>query len=299
MKESRLFFILYHLVANRTVTAGQLADKLDVSVRTIYRDVERLCEAGIPVYTTSGRQGGLALVEGYTLDSVLFSSEEKRTILASLQSLDATQEPGHEVVVEKLSALFGDQEDSWLEVDFSGWGSRELDNRKFNMVRDAVINHRVLEIEYCNSKGEQDIRILEPLQMLYKARAWYLKAYCRTNGGFRLFKLSRILSAKAVGRQVEKKCYPAPSPTEHEAPYTTFILRFSAVMAYRVYDEFDATSVQKEKDGTLLVTTCWPYDSWVAGYVLSFGPSVTVVEPQCLRDEIHEMAKKLCELYKT
>jgi predicted DNA-binding transcriptional regulator YafY len=70
-------------------------------------------------------------------------------------------------------------------------------------------------------------------------------------------------------------------------------------MAYRVYDEFDATSVQKEKDGTLLVTTCWPYDSWVAGYVLSFGPSVTVVEPQCLRDEIHEMAKKLCELYKT
>jgi len=299
MKESRLFFILYHLIANRTVTAGQLAEKLDVSVRTIYRDVERLCEAGIPVYTTAGRQGGLALVEGYTLDSVLFSSEEKRTILASLRSLDATQEPGHEAVVEKLSALFDDHEQSWLEVDFSGWGSRELDNRKFNLVKDAVINHRMLEIEYCNSKGEQDIRILEPLQMLYKARAWYLKAYSRTDEGFRLFKLSRILTAKDVGQQVEKKSYPAPPTTEHEAPSTTFVLRFSHVVAYRVYDEFGAASVQKEKDGSLLVTTRWPYDRWVVGYILSFGPSVTVVEPQYLRDEVYEMAKKLCELYKT
>ena len=299
MKESRLFFILYHLIANKTVTAGQLAEKLEVSVRTIYRDVERLCEAGIPVYTTSGRQGGLALVEGYTLDSVLFSSEEKRTILASLRSLDATQEPGHEAVVEKLSALFGYQEDSWLEVDFSGWGSSELDNRKFRVIKEAVIDHRVLEIEYCNSKGEQDIRILEPLQMLYKARAWYLKAYCRTNEGFRLFKLSRILTVKIIGRQVGKKSYPVTENVEIAVPSITVVLRFSAAMAYRVYDEFDATSIQKEKDGSLLVTTRWPYDGWVAGYVLSFGPSVTVVEPRYLRDEVHEMAEKLCELYKT
>ncbi len=299
MKESRLFSILYHLMANRRVTAGALAQKLDVSERTIYRDIERLCEAGIPVYTTSGRQGGLALVEGYTLDSVLFSSEEKRTILASLRSLDATQEPGHEGVVKKLEALFGNQDDSWLEVDFSGWGSSELDNRKFRVIKEAVMNHRVLEIEYCNSKGEQDTRILEPLQMLYKARAWYLKAYCRTNEGFRLFKLSRILMVKTIGLQVERKSYPATANAEHEIPSITFVLRFSAAMAYRVYDEFDATSVQKEKDGTLLVTTSWPYDSWVVGYVLSFGSSVTVVEPQYLRDEVHDMAKKLCELNKT
>lgn len=298
MKESRLFSILYHLIAHQKVTAVRLAEKLEVSVRTIYRDVERLCEAGIPVYTIPGRQGGLALVEGFTLDKVLFSEDEKRTILASLKSLDVTGEPAHAAVLQKLTSLFGPLEEDWLEVDFSGWGSSNLDAKKFELIKDAVINHRLAEIEYCNSNGEQEIRTIEPMKLLSKAKAWYVKAYCRTNEGWRLFKLSRILAVRNLDQSFERKSYPQADECQ-SGRTTTFVLRFPSDLAYRVYDEFNRWSVQKEADGSLLVTAHWPYDAWVVGYVLGLGSSVTVVEPEQLREAVLEQAKKICERYKT
>lgn len=298
MQTSRMFQILYYLIANQTVTAGHLAEKLEVSTRTIYRDIERLSEAGIPVYSIAGRQGGLALVEGFTLDKVLLSHDERRTILSSLRSLDVTGEPGHEATLQKLNSLFGPMEEDWLEIDFSGWGPSELDNKKFELIKEAVIKCWVIQIAYCNSKGEEDTRTIEPLQLLYKAKAWYVKAYCRTNEGFRLFKLTRILRAKSLGGQFEKKSYPA-SDSKQSAPYTDIVLRFSRSMAYRVYDEFDSKYVCKEPAGSLLVCVSLPLDNWVVGYVLSFGSEVTVIEPDQLRQALLEQAKKIGDLYKS
>ncbi len=296
MKESRLFHILYYLISHQSVTAGKLAEKLEVSVRTIYRDAQRLCEAGVPVYTTQGRQGGLALVEGFTLDRVLFSEEEKRTILSSLRSLDVTAEPGHAETLQKLISLFGIPEDDWLEVDFGGWGSSELDTKQFELIKDAVIHQRLLQIEYCNSRGEQEKRILEPLRLFYKAKAWYVKAYCRTGEGFRLFKLSRILAVQVLDQTFEKKAYPR-SEDQKSIPCIATVLRFSHSVAYRVYDEFAAQSVQKESDGSFLVTVHWPNDAYLVGYVLSYGSQVKVLEPEPLRRAVREQAKQISEAY--
>ena len=123
MQESRLFKIVYHLLNKGHATASELAEKLEVSVRTIYRDIEALSEAGIPVYAETGRCGGIHLMPDFVLGKVMLSEKEKRELLAALQSLMVTGNVYPDSLLEKLTALFSAPSESWFEVDFSRWGN--------------------------------------------------------------------------------------------------------------------------------------------------------------------------------
>lgn len=107
LQESRLFKIMYYLLDKGRATAPELAEKLEVSVWTIYRDIDRISSAGIPIYITTGRNGGIQLIDGYVLDRTMLSEKEKQEILISLQSLSATQYPNADDILSKLRALFG------------------------------------------------------------------------------------------------------------------------------------------------------------------------------------------------
>lgn len=123
MQESRLFRILYYLLDKGHATAPELAEKFEVSVRTIYRDVDAISSAGIPIYVTTGRNGGIRFLDDYVLDKSFFSDSEKLEILSSLQSLSAVQYPEVETVLKKLGAIFQIGLTDWIDVDFSRWGS--------------------------------------------------------------------------------------------------------------------------------------------------------------------------------
>ena len=131
MQESRLFQILYYLLDKGQVTAPELAETFEVSVRTIYRDIDALSGAGVPVYTESGRSGGIRLMKGFVLDRAVLSEEEKREILTALQSINAAQRGNNSRILQKLSAVFQLSSADWLEVDFSRWGNSRTDNQKF------------------------------------------------------------------------------------------------------------------------------------------------------------------------
>ena len=118
MQDSRWFRIVYTLLDTGKCTASELAEKLEVSVRTIYRDLDALSAAGIPVYATQGKGGGVSLLPEYVLDNVLLSGEEKEKILMALQDLSAADETAGELLV-KLGALFQTRAADWIEVDFS------------------------------------------------------------------------------------------------------------------------------------------------------------------------------------
>lgn len=151
MKESRLFKIIYYILENGRVTAPELAEKFEVSVRTIYRDIDVISSAGIPIYVTTGRNGGIQILENYVLDKAVFSEKEKQDILSALQSVFVVNETYEKEMLTKLSALFHIHSDQWFEVDFSRWGSKTQDNTTFELLKNAVISHEAVRILYVNS----------------------------------------------------------------------------------------------------------------------------------------------------
>ena len=273
MQESRLFKIVYHLLDKGRATASELAEKFEVSVRTIYRDIDALSGAGIPIYAEAGRNGGIYLMNGFVMDKAVLTEEEKREILTALHSINSTSNIDNSQILQKLSAIFNVGSESWLEVDFSRWGNNGTDNAKFELLKSAVIQQRCVKITYANSYGTISERIIQPLKVLYKSMSWYLKAYCTEKQDYRIFKLTRIITLEMLSDTFEKKSFPELDEMSGQV-YSTIVLRFAKEISYRVYDEFDNTQISTEENGDLIVSVEMPEDEWLIGYLLSFGTQV-------------------------
>ena len=210
MSDNRLFKMLYYLLDKERATAPELAAEFEVSTRTIYRDVEALSSAGIPIYAEPGRNGGIYLLQDFILDRAILSENEKQEVLTAIQSIFATGYTGEKELLTKLSAIFNVNTRNWLEVDFSRWGKRIYDNSKFEILKTAVIQCRKVKIVYENSNSRRSTRIVQPLKISYKSKEWYLKAFCMKKQGFRIFKLNRILELELL----ENTFVPRPYPEE-------------------------------------------------------------------------------------
>ena len=294
MKESRLFKIVYYLLGKGQATAPELAGKFEVSIRTIYRDIDALSGAGIPVYTEPGRNGGIYLMDNFVLDKTILSKEEKQEILTALQSINFAQNINSSQTLQKLSAIFHLNSENWLEVDFSRWGNTGTDNKKFES---AVINQRYVKILYANSCGIINERIIQPLKLSYKSKSWYLKAYCTKKQDYRIFKLARIIDFEVLADVFCKSKFPELNEASEQA-CNTVVLRFPEYMSYRVYDEFDKTVVTQKENGYLTVSAEMPENEWLIGYLLSFGTQVDIIEPAYLKEIVAEEAKKIYKKYK-
>lgn len=299
MKGSRLFKILYYLLDKGHTTAPDLAEKFEVSVRTIYRDIDALSSAGIPVYSETGRNGGIYLMNNFVLDKAVLSENEKQEILTALQSLNATKSINNRDTLGKLSAIFKTSSENWLEVDFSRWGNQNNDNEKFDLLKKAVINRKCVKITYAGSSEIISERIIQPLKLMYKSMSWYLKAFCIKRQEYRLFKLTRILDFEILDESFEPRLFPeskdAPLQTQNEM----IKLRFPKEMTYRVYDEFDRDDVERLENGDLIVSADMPQDAWLVGYIFSFGTQVEIIEPEHLRKAVAQKSKEIYEKNKT
>ena len=298
MQESRLFKIVYHLLDKGQATAPELAEKFEVSVRTIYRDIDALSGAGVPIYAEAGRNGGIHLMNDFVLDKTVLSEKEKQEILTALQSINSMNNIGNNQTLQKLSAIFNMSSENWLELDFSRWGNNGTDNEKFELLKSAVIHQKCVKITYANSYGTISERIIKPLKMSYKSMSWYLKAYCTEKQDYRVFKLTRIIDLEMLTDSFCKSYFPVLDETLGQA-YNTIVLRFPKNISYRVYDEFDKTRVSQKENGDLIVSVEMPEDEWLIGYLLSFGTQVDIIEPVYLKDIVAEQAKKIYEKYKS
>ena len=252
MQESRLFRIVYYLLDKGQATAPELAERFEVSVRTIYRDIDALSGAGIPVYAEQGRNGGIRLMNDFVLDRVVLSEEEKQEILTALQGIRTMQNIVGSRTLEKLSGMFQLSSENWFEVDFSRWGNEAPDNGKFERLRAAIVHCRKVRIRYAGSNGSMSVRNVEPHKLAYKASAWYLKAFCCVKQDWRVFKLNRILDLEMLDEDFEYRDIPEPADGLR-GEYPEITLRFSREAAYRVYDEFDAAQIKRQENGDLIV----------------------------------------------
>lgn len=298
MQESRLFRIVYYLLEKGQATATELAERFEVSVRTIYRDIDSLSAAGIPIYAEAGRNGGIRLMTGFVLDQAVLSKEEKQEILSALQSINITQNMGESQTLQKLSALFALPSENWLEVDFSRWGDQKFDNEKFELLKKAVIRCKSVRIRYAGADGTERERTVQPHKLVYKSKAWYLRAFCMQKQEMRTFKLNRILDYEILEEDFVRRRIPVETD---DAPIDCSLikLRFPKEMAYRVYDEFDKTQITKEENGDLIASAAMPEGAWLTGFILSFGTQAEVLSPTHLREEIAKQAEMIVEKYKT
>ena len=297
MKIERLFETVYILMQKGNVTAKQLGERLGVTTRTVYRDLDILSTAGIPVYTSQGKGGGIRLLDSFVLDKSLLTEEEQKEMLAALQSLKATQAADTDGVLKKLGTLFDQKNANWVEIDFSNWGI--FDREKFLTLKKAILQKKVIAFDYFGRRGEKTARRAEPLQVWFKDRAWFLKAFCLNRGAPRIFKLSRMKSIEPTDISFERDLsgleYESGSPAS--VPVIGLKLRLSSEMAYRVWDEFEESCIQANEDGSFTVDTAYPEDEWVYGYILSFGSGITVLEPGFVREGILLRLKETLQNY--
>lgn len=292
MKESRLFRILYYILENGRTSAPVLAKQFEVSVRTIYRDIDVISSAGIPIYVTPGRNGGVQIHKNYILNRAMLTDKEKQEILSALQSTSLVNALQENATLTKLSALFQQPSDNWFEVDFSRWGIKSQDDTSFSLLKKAILSHHAVKIVYVNTNGQKTERTVYPLKMVFKARQWYLKAFCVNKNDFRLFKMSRMLKLHLLSETFAPMEYPNPID-DLQKTYPKTVLLFPKEMAYRVYDEFEATEIKEKENGSLLVSVEMPQDNWLIGYLLSFGSTVEILEPSWLRKALAIEAEKI------
>lgn len=298
MQSNRLFRLLYYLIDKKHTTAPELAEKFEVSVRTIYRDIDALSEAGIPVYSQAGKGGGIYILRDFVVDKACFSEDERQEILMAMQSLSGIQCADNRDIIDKLSAVFHVAAENWIEVDFSRWGVSSGDNEKFERIKLAIIHRNPMVITYAGSNGITGRRKIYPLKLYYKSRAWYVKAYCTREHEYRIFKLNRILESEIVKEIFSCPPFPKESGVA-ESEYNQITLRFPKEMTFRIYDEFDKADITVHENGDLLVCARIPENAWLTEYILSFGTQVEIIEPISLKEKITEQVMALYNKYKT
>lgn len=296
MVNSRLFEILNLLLARGPLTAKQLAGHFEVSTRTIYRDVDQLSQAGIPIYTAQGKGGGIALLPGYVLDRTILSEREQLSILAAIQALDTLSPEPANTTLTKLAALFGTPQDDWLEVDFSDWGNGQEEAAVFTTLKEAILRkHRVSF--YYHGATHSVRRVVEPLKLCFKGQSWYLYAHCTLRDEPRFFKLRRMQDLTPLP-EIFSRVAPTRVFTDDPAidtPTLSVTLRLSPNLAYRVRDEFNTYTTLP--DGRFEVTLELPPGEWLYQYLATFGAHCEILSPPSLREEMRRRLEENLKVY--
>lgn len=290
MQSSRLLSITYFLLEKEKMTAKELSEHFEVSVRTIYRDIETLNMAGIPIYTDYGRNGGIRILDNYVMDKSVLSENEQTEILIGLQSLSATDYPNANVILKKMASFFKKSDFNWIEVDFSRWGIDRIKEKElFELLKSAIVFKRRIQCEYFNSKGIKSIRQIKPLKLLYKNNSWYLYGFCMEKQDFRLFKITRISKAELLEETFVMEINNTV-PLEFKAESFGFLIEltlcFSLKSAHRVYDAFDNTFICRQESGAYLVKIAMPENDWLYEFLMSFGADVKIIEPAYIKENL-------------
>ena len=290
---NRLFEIVYILMQKRKTTAKELADRFEVSKRTIYRDIETLSTANIPIYASKGKDGGIGLLDEYVLNKTILSEEEQNQILFALQGMKKVKGQDEKDILEKLSILFNKKINDWIKIDFSNWGN--IEEEQFDMIKSAILNKQLVQFTYYNSNGEESKRTVEPLQIWFKDKSWYLVSYCKLKQDYRIFKIARIKEVKMLQEHFERELPKEEENEKHNLKMIELELEINKAMTYRVYDEFESKEITKKEDGNFIIKVKYPENEWVYGYILSFGEYAKVLNPgyakNIIKDRLQETLK--------
>lgn len=301
MKIDRLIGILSVLLQKEKMTAPELAERFEVSRRTINRDIEDLCKAGIPIQTSQGTGGGISIMEGYRLNRTILTSKDMQMILAGLRSLDSVSGSSYYCqLMEKIrtgSSEFISGRDSIL-IDLSSWYGDSL-TPKIETIQDAVENRHLVRFQYYAPSGESE-RTVEPYFLVFRWSSWYLWGWCKDRKDFRMFKLNRMDRIQKTDESFECRNIAMPD-LSNEKIFPGGIkvkVLFEPDQKWRLVEEFGPKCFTEYDDGRLLFTGDYTDLGNLITWLMTFGDKAEVFEPREAREAISQMVKRMMKIYK-
>lgn len=301
MKIDRLIGILSVLLQKEHTTAPELAERFEVSRRTIGRDIETLCRAGIPIQTMQGSGGGIRMIDGYRMDRTILTSKDMQTILAGLRSLDSVSgSTYYRQLMEKLqsgSSDFISGRDSIL-IDLSSWYKSSL-APKIERIQSAIESRKIVCFRYYAPSGESE-RAIEPYYLVFRWSSWYVWAWCEKRNDYRLFKLNRMDQVKVLERTFACRKVPLPDLSDEKIFPGGIKVRalFDSDVKWRLVEEFGPDCFTNAEDGRLLFTADYTDMENLVSWLLTFGAKVEVLEPESVRHILRKNAEEILKIYK-
>lgn len=300
MKIDRLIGILSVLLQQDMVTAPYLAERFEVSRRTINRDVEDLCRAGIPIMTMPGAGGGITIMENYKVDRTIFTTREMQDILAGLRSLDSVSGTNqYGLLMEKLSPGGSDfmEGNQSVLIDLSSWYKADL-APKIEIIRAAIDGRQELEFLYFSPKKEGKRR-MEAYYLIFRWSSWYVWGWCTLCRDFRLFKLNRMAELSLSGVSYKPRKVPLPD-LKNERIFPGGI-RVKAVFEpeckWRLVEEFGLDCFEEQEDGRLLFHADYTDKDNLISWLLTFGDRAKLLEPSDVQKEMREIIENMRKQY--
>ncbi len=302
MKYQIMMGILFTLLAKKRMSAGELASRYDCSPRSIYRYVEELIVAGVPIDVARGAGGGIYIADSYKLPKGFFTREEYDKARAALLAMhEQTGDPILESALEKLTAQMKSEKlDTAISgnilVDSGTWGDERRFSEKLTLLDRAISEQAVLSIDYVDREGERSKRDIEPHLLVYKQSLWYLYAYCRTREAFRLFKVGRMRAITVKGELFERRPFTREEiplffrQTEEEMISAKFAVSREALP---FAEEWLGVDNVYSEEGNFYAEVTLPDDEALVGKILSAGAGFTVLAPESLRRRVREEAMKI------
>lgn len=297
MKIDRLIGILSILLQQEKITAPELAKKFEVSRRTINRDIENLCKAGIPIVTKQGQNGGISIIDGYKIDKTLLTSSDMQAILSGLGSLDSVSGTNQvSILMEKLGASNFISGNPNILIDLSSWYKDSL-SPKIEQIKKAIEQNRLISFVYYSPKGESS-RIIEPYYLVFRWSSWYVWGYCRKRDDYRLFKLNRMTNLKTK-EIFEKRVVPMPDLSTEKIFNHKYEIQAIIKPEYRwrLIDEYGLESFTVMPDGNLLFSFMFTDEQSIINWILSFKGGAELIYPDNLRTVLKKLGQQIQKQY--
>lgn len=308
MKFEIMVSILIDLLSKRCVSTKELATKHSVSVRSIYRYVECLENAGVPLYTIRGNKGGIAIVDTYKLSNTFLTPKEFQKTIEALTSI-TNSVPNKELenVIQKLKSTIKkeytgfDIKSGNLIIDAAPWGDTLGYKNKLFVINQAIDTKNQLKIIYHDRNGQITQRIIDPHVIVFKQGLWYVYAYCHLRNGFRFFKTGRIEHATIL-----KTTFTRQNVLEKDLPFDFWSKSNPTVDVELEVNKSVLSDVEEwigienvyEENGKTVVKAKLPFDNGLVSKIIGFGKGIKVNKPEELKVEIVKTINDLAKLYK-
>lgn len=308
MKVDRLVSIIMILLNKERIGAKELADMFEVSLRTIYRDIDSINMAGIPVHSISGVGGGFEIMRNYKLDKKVFSTADLSAILMGLSSLSNTVRdvellntlakvksfiPAEKTKVIELKA-------NQIHIDLSPWTGNRNIQPYLEIVKTALQESKLLSFQYSAHHGNRITRIVEPYQLVLKNSHWYLQGYCHKRSDYRLFKLFRISNLQIKDESFIPRDYQKPILEFSdilETMQTKIKIRIHKAVMDRVLDYCAYEEFTQDGDEHYIVNFPFIENEYYYNILFSFGDKCECLEPLYIRTEMKRRIHDVANLY--
>ena len=293
------------LQQHELISAGELAEKLEVSRRTIYRDIDTLTVAGLPVFTHQGAMGGVGLMQSYKLDKRLFTQSDIQTVMASLRSYKQLFDHKEIVhVLEKLNAIGREDGSSMPEskfaVDLTLNQGNESMRSLLSVVEIALNESRLLLFEYIDRMGRISSRTIEPYRVVFKESSWYVQGYCTDKSDYRIFKLARMSKLQALRTTFEPRDF-SPLPMDGanwmSQDWVTVTIRIDRSVMDRVIERFGEGHILSVEGNTCLASYPIIHNTFGYDRLLALGDKCEIIAPPDVRDGFRAYVSAILSKY--